>query len=740
MTPSIHVTAGDRILCDTGVVLVLKRVSDGVRVRDHTGEVLTLAYKDLITTTNWAGEVQVASRALPPQWFGLDRAVQEVAWNRLEVVQLVCTGYCEGLRQLARPGEPSWPFDPASPVSDNIKYEEAARLLTEEYRADRHRARRFFYGETGEPNVSKTSIRRWVKSFQKDGLFGLVDKRALRGNRAANLVDPRFCAAIDEILAQFTGDPSVVEDQEIIRSAKVALKRAGETDLNLPRNAVAAFVSARTNALGSTTRAHLTRHLGKVATNKHILVSRPGQTVGIDATRVDNLIWDPILGGSRSIEVLTAYDVGSRAVFAQRFVPLNANALELGLLVYDMARTFTLEVDGTNVGRWKWTGFPGAIDLSEVTVEFGGPMVKKPRIIGPEPSPLDGLHRIPAADAVVASLDRGSINVAAEFRSVAAHLGIHLMFNRGGKATDNAHIERFHETLQRAFQQIPGYKGRCVGERGRIVAKEALLTLEELEGHMQKWICLDYHRSEHTGIIMPGAPRGRFTPMEAFDILSEPYGPVAAREYRDQIFQFLPVRWLTIGHAGVEADSHFQYDDRELFESIDDVAAKGRYRDKDGAAPFYYDRNDITRLWYQHPDTGEIHEIPWKGRDFVDLPMTDRVGEIAYKQIRDRGGNSKVTAVTGRDQIFEQLTELTPSKKNRKWFKEAARAEIRWQRSRTDLGETAAVMNGKRHEHQHPLPPTGTDPQPVPAPGMVTTTDAVTDLKPWEQPWHNYTI
>ncbi|GAB33275.1 transposase [Gordonia otitidis] len=735
MTPALELAAGDKILRNDGLALVVRRLTDGVRIRHQDGTLSDVAFEDLIRTTDWAGEPLVAVRGLPRAWFGLDKSVQDVAWSRMEIVQLVLTGYTEGYPSLARRGEPCYPFDPAHNTSRNERYEEAARLASAEMRHDRRRQRRLFYGELTRDTISKNTVRNWVKAFEKDGLMGLVDQRALRGNRAIDRVDPRFRDKVIAILKDFDGDISPVGQQEIIRQARVQLKNEGITDLRLPRNAVAAFVSSQVALLGRTTRSHRTRKLGKVATDKHVLASRPGQIIAIDATRVDNLVWDDYMENSRSIEVLTALDVGCRAVLAQRYVPLGANTLELGLLVYDMMRTFTLEVEGTNIGRWRWTGIPGTIDMRNVTVELGGPLLRKDKIIQ---GPLDGLHRIPAVKGSVASLDRGSINVSAEFRALALQLGMHLMLNRGGKATDNAHIERFHETIQRGLQQIDGYKGRCVAQRGYIVAEKPLLTLHQLETHMQKWICLDYHRSEHTGIIMPGAPYGRFSPMEAYDILSEPFGPTAAQEYRNLMFQFLPLRWLTIGPSGVEADSNFQYDNRELFSHIEDVNAKGRYRDQDGAAPFGYDRNDITRLWYHHPDTGDVHEIPWKGRDFVNLPMTSRIGEVAAKCVRERGGNAARTPITGRDEIFEQLTEITPRIDPAKWRRDLAAARIRQERSRVDIAETDAILvssasqpqpgdaeSGTRHDDQFDRP--------------ASVDAAVIDLAPWEQPWRDYT-
>ena len=51
---------------------------------------------------------------------------------------------------------------------------------------------------------------------------------------------------------------------------------------------------------------------------------------------------------------------------------------------------------------------------------------------------------------------------------------------------------------------IPGYKGRNTSERGRLVSKEPLMTAQELQDHLRRFVALDYHRDWHTGMILDG--------------------------------------------------------------------------------------------------------------------------------------------------------------------------------------------------------------------------------------------
>jgi hypothetical protein len=194
-----------------------------------------------------------------------------------------------------------------------------------------------------------------------------------------------------------------------------------------------------------------------------------------DRTNSPNLVYDPYTGKSYSVEILTAVDVATRVVLAIRVVARSVNGIEAGLLVYGICRPFSMMVDGTSMGHWRWVGLPEQLDFTQVPVRAGH------RLFAPDFSTLQGEHGIPSVLPDAIRSDHGAIFVSKHFRALLDNLGIDLLLNRGGKANDNPHVELWHETVQRALQQIPGYKGRNTSERGRLVSKEPMLTATELE-------------------------------------------------------------------------------------------------------------------------------------------------------------------------------------------------------------------------------------------------------------------
>ena len=359
-------------------------------------------------------------------------------------------------------------------------------------------------GEIQSAGYSPNTIRYWVRGFKERGLLALIDGRSTRPSKSWDLIDERYRDVATQVINTLDGDPSTVSIQELHRRTRVQLKVNGIGDLRTPQRITGEYLSALKREKGATTRAQRSRKLRKVSGTKHYPAIRPGQVVAIDATRADNLVFDALSGRPYSVEIITAIDVATRVVLAIRVVPMSANGIEAGLLIYDVCRPFSLVVEGTLISDWRWVGLPEQIDFSAVPVRM------RRRLMSPDFSTLQGNHEIPSVLPDAVRCDHGAIFVSEHFRALLDSLGIDLLLNRGGKANDNPHVERWHETIQRGLQQIPGYKGRNVSERGRLVSEEPLLTAPQLQQHLRRFIALGLspqlaHRAGPAGRIQGAA-------------------------------------------------------------------------------------------------------------------------------------------------------------------------------------------------------------------------------------------
>lgn len=692
-----NLVEGTRVFTNQGFAVVDKIEAAGVTLQYAFGETVKVRWAEL----DWIricenGEVAALCEPLRPLWDALTDEVRKAALFKLGVVQQTLTGYKYGHPALALPGEPRPPFGPSG-ASESKRCTAMAAQLNLGSQPDLKGTGEPQGDDEEAPKYSPVTIRSWVRGFKERGLLALIDARSTRQSKSWELIDERFRQVATQIVDTLDGDRSTISIEEIDRRTRVRLKEHGIKDFQAPQRITRQFLAALKRERGATTRAQKSRKLRKVSGAKHYPAIRPGQVVAIDATRADNLVYDTLTGEACSVEILTAIDVATRVVLALRVVPRSANGIEAGLLLYDICRPFSVLVEGTSISQWRWTGLPEQLDLRGVAVRVGK------RLLAPDFNTMQGEHGVPSVLPDAIRCDHGSIFVSQHYRALLPSLGIDLMLNRGGKANDNPHVERWHETIQRGLQQIPGYKGRNVSERGRLVSEEPLLTASQLRDHLRRFVALDYHRSVHEGLILPDEEEARLCPLEMWDAMTELTGRIDVPQQSDLIYQFLPVRWGTISHAGVEF-KNLVYDSLRVFEPYRSVPV-GQFRPEDRAAPFFYDPQDLSRIWFRDPATNRVEPIEWRGSDRTVAPMTSAIVDAARRRIRQRGGNLVLSRGSATKQILDELTQITEAPAKPKLRKKLIAARLRVEQAKTDHAEAQQHQDQVQPPKSHPRRP-----------------------------------
>lgn len=673
----VQLEVGASVLLPSGYGLVTEVHRLGCTVRNAIGENEELSWIDLVPMNGARGTGRAAHIALRPLLDTLPQGALDEMTDWVEVVQILRSGYALAHPELALDGEPFYPYGPTFGVSIDKQCERMAAELSHERNADRQLGRRVRRGDLKSTTVSKNTVRNKLMAFEAHGVVGLIDGRKIRRTDKFQKIDETFRATIDEIVGTLDGDRSTISHREILRRARVSMKKRGLEHYKAPQRATAEYISWLMSRRGSTTRAQRSTKLRGASAKSTFEAVRPGQVVAIDATRSDVLVWDPTHERAFSVEIITAIDVATRVVLALRVVPKSADGVDAGLLLYDVLRPFCVTVAGTTISHWRWAGLPGAVDLGNVSVTTeNGPVGNA--------MTLQGEHHIPSVLPGAIRADHGPIFVGAHFRALLRDFGIDLMLSRGTRPTDNAYIERLHETFQRAYQALPGFKGRNVAGRGRKVEHEPVCTAAELEEHLRRWVALDYHQSWHQGLVLPSAPQARLTPIELFDAMLQATGRIDVPQSPTLLYQFLSVRWGTIRHNGVEF-TNLVYDAA----CLDDFrnVRKGEYRANDRAMPFFYDPHDVSRIWWHDPDTGLVHEVPWRADYLCDAPMTDKVLDHVLTGIRRRGGNLALNVESTQRLILDELTELTTTPSTREWRAAISAAARRVETSTRDHAE-----------------------------------------------------
>lgn len=705
MSNAVLIAAGMRLLMPNGPVVVTRIERYGIRVKTVLGNDEEVRWDQLEAREADETGVQGVHLALEPWWGSLPLNARLEALARLEVVLEILTGYRDGLPDFARPGEPFHPFGSGFGVTLTVRIRRMARQLSVERSADRIIMRRVEAGEIITESVSESTVRLWVKAWQRDGLRGLVDGRKSKGIKGFDALDPRFLRIAEQVISRYDGDISIDNHNEVERRIRVQLKKEGITQIHLPQRLLQEYLSFRMRAVGDTVRKNRTKDLRRNSGRLSYAANHPGH-IGIDVTRFDSFVFDPLTGKVYSVEVVTAISVPTRVIVGLRVVPRSATSLEALLCIYDAMRPMSMLVHGDDevtIDSFRWCGLP-------VSIDFGGDPIHAHR--PPRPNTgraIRGEHIKPAVTPMSIRADNGSIFLSAEFRALLTDFGVDLLPSRGSRPIDNSHVERWHESLQRACQQIPGFKGRRVTERGRMVmiADKPLLTARELEEHLHRFVALDYHRTPHDGIRLPGMEGGHFTPLERFDMLLPVAGNLAVPQRPDLVYQFLPKRWLTIGNAGVEYRG-LTYDG-DILDELRELRP-GTLRAGDARLPFIYDPRERGHLWVRHPFTDRVHTLEWRESHLVHAPLTDVVIEEARRLVRERGGNSTLSKRRVMLEIIDEITQLTATPTMDDWRDKLVAARVRHEKALLDHAEAATAtreVEQSRHSVLRLAPRTG---------------------------------
>ena len=677
----VALTVGARILTADGYAVVTELERHGARLRFSTGDVRSVNYIQIEARTV-GDDVQAVHSSLYPWWEQLEVAVRRAALFKQECVLEARTGYRFGLPELAQPGEPFFPFGDTFGLSLAARYKAMSKVVSFERSVDREVMRRVYDGELASHRIAQRTLQRWDTLWAEGQLRALVDGRSIKDRKGFDALDADFRRVALEKFAEYDGSKSRPNLQEIERQVRVTLKQSGVTDPHLPDRLTQEFLSYHWRATGSSVRAQRSKSLRRVSGHESYPAQHPSE-LGTDLTLANNFVLDPLRERAINVEVGVIHSIAARVIHGIRVFPRGARGIDVGLLVYDAMRQFSMVVDGTTIDDFRWCGIPQSLDLGGNPVHVGRRPTVKPD------ASIQGVHYLPGVAPTSLRTDHGSIFVGEHFRALLDQFGIELRLSRGKKPTDNPHSERKMEDLERAYQQVPGYKGRSIHQRGRFIgieADEPLLTAEELERHFRRWVALDYHRMPHDGLTLPGAPGIRLTPLEMHDALADATGRILVPQHPDLLYQFLPIIWLAPGHAGVE-HKNLTYD-APVLEDFRTVRV-GTFRAQDHAMPFHLDPRDVTRLWFRHPETDRIHEVPWKGRHLIHAPLVDVVRDRALQRIKERGGNKSINKTRIMRQIIDEIGELTTAPSTDEWRAKLAAAQMRWEQSQRDHAEVA---------------------------------------------------
>lgn len=527
---------------------------------------------------------------LPPQGLlqGVPASLVERArWWEQHILELL-TGVPPdvGRDAVARPG-----FDPEVTT---LRQREIAKVA--ELRAVGH-------------EVSLSTLQRLRRSYEQQGLWGLVDGRATRQPSPAGLVDERIVEAVRRAVAEQAGQSTGTIGRLRRRVEKILAAEHGADAPPMPSRAtfyrLVARVSRGKHAFGS---ARTRRSLAKQPDGPFgtVRAARPGEWVQIDSTPLDvRVVLDD--GLPDRVELTWMIDLATGTIPAAVLRP-TTKAVDAALL---LARALTPEP--------MRPGWADALRMSRSVLPHR-------RLTG-----IDARMEHAAARPVIVPetivCDHGMVYVSQTFRAACRAMGINFQAAHKGSPWEKGAVERSFGSVGTLFaQHVAGYVGSSVERRGRNAGQDAVWPMAELQDLLDEWIVACWQNREHDGLRDPLAPGRALTPNQKYAALVEVAGYVPVPLPETDYIELLAVTWRTINSYGIKI-RHRTYDCKALNpyrrQHSGITARRGLWEVR-------YDPYDVSRIWVRNHHDGGWITVPWTHLRTAPVPF----GEMAWDHAR----------------------------------------------------------------------------------------------------------
>ncbi len=500
--------------------------------------------------------------------------------DRAGHVREVLTGYRSGSAELRAQGEPRPPYLPDRPL-----YERYA-------------------GKATELGVTRRTIQRWVRDYQRDGDAGLVGSRAPRPT--VTKVDPRWVETALEVMVEHTGESKPSRTAVIERAQARVIARFGPDVVAQPSRATAFRVLAdleRRHPLFrlSTKRNRDIADRPEGAYGK-LRPTRPGEYLLMDSTRLDVFGFDPLTLRWVQAELSIGMDWYTRCVTGLRITPVSTKSVDVAAVLFQSFRPRRAGRDWPRLAVWPEHGIPRTVLVDVEAVQ--GPGLAWPPVV---PETL--------------VVDHGKVYVSEHLTSVCQRMGISIQPARLRTGRDKGPVERFFRTVREDLLQVlPGYKGPDIHSRGENPQADAFFFLDELEAIITEWVATVYHHRPHTGLVDPGLPGLRLSPAAMFEHGLARSGYIHAPRDPDLAFEFLKTEWRTIQHYGIEIGRR-RYNGPALAPYR---TASSPYRGPvRNGWPFQVDPDDITRVFFRDPAERRWHTLKWEHAAAASMPLSE---------------------------------------------------------------------------------------------------------------------
>ena len=499
------------------------------------------------------------------------------------------------------------------------QYDPATRVL-----AAREQAK------AAELGVSVRTVQSRRARYARQGLWGLVDQRAVRSWEATGRADARLVAAIREVLDAETHASTGTRSRLIRRVVKAVEATHGPGVVPLPsRNTFYKLIdalSAGRHTFGSavTRRQTANRPDGPFTPT---FAARPGEQVQIDSTPIDVMV---LLESGMPVraDLTIAVDVATRTICAAVLRPVGTKAVDAALLLARML-----------VPEPMRPGWPAALRMSASQLPHARLLEVDARM------ELAAAKPVIVPDTIV--IDNGKVFVSDTFIRACARLGISVQNCRPGTPTDKGIVEATIAAVNTLFcQHVAAYTSSSTQLRGDRVDAQAAWTVPDLQDLLDEWL-LCWQERPHDALRDPYFPRRAISPNDKYAALVAAAGYLPLTLTGEDYLELLPVAWRAINDYGIRLD-YRTYDSPGLGPCRRQHSGIAARR---GLWEVHHDPYDLSQVFVRTPD-GWV-TAPWTHLPMISAPFADFTWRHARKLAAQAGRDD-----TTQTEVARVLDEL----------------------------------------------------------------------------------
>lgn len=614
----------------------------------------------------------------PVAFADLTAEQQKQARVRAEHVLEAATGFRDGHRSRARPGEPRPAYDPDRTTLTERRAAKAAELAA----MPRHEAEML-----GLRFMSLRSLQRLTTHREDSLLLACADGRWTRRSSGRPSVTEEVREAIFAVKAECRERSRITmasRHRLMHQYIKEKFKDFPVEDVPCSRTLSRIWPEWFGPGGGRQRYERTAADAGDADVKARLVVHRPGQVLALDSTPLPVKLRETVFGEAVTATLTLAIDLYSHSLPAFRLTPASDTSVDVAMLLRDVMLPLPMREGWGKEMEWPYPGVP-----AEIIAEFAG----------------HGAAALPFFAPETVTTDHGGPYKNHDLVEAERELGCNILPARTLRQTDKFAVERaFCAAKTMLFEHLLGFTGTDVADRGKDPEGDAVLTLNEMEHVIATWIVQVWQHHVLGEYAPAWGPGESHSPNSLFAAAMQQGGWAMQIPEPELYYQCLRKHYVKIHpRRGVKILGLWYYAD--VLDEPRYLLPSERGGKHAGTWVFRSDRRDRRTVFFQDPLEHERwHVLRWTGLPpegecpaFSDKTAAALLASVRERNLGPRTDEELLPA------LLEILGQVTPVAN---WPTQLTKKDRAARSRETSRAEAAARDRAPARE--------GTDPEPWP--------------------------